>query len=433
MKKSAILCVDDEKIVLVSLKSQLKRHFENQYVIETAENGAEAIEIFKELLDEHIDVPVIISDQIMPGMKGDELLKVVHTFAPKTLKILLTGQADAESVGNAVNHANLYRYIAKPWEQSDLNLTVAEAIRSYFQEKQLEKQNQELSKLNQELKEQVDIFYKFVPSQFLKVLNIQKCDRIELALCIEQNMSVMFSDIRSFTALSEYMTPKENFLFINSYLSSMGPVIRAHSGFIDKYIGDAIMALYERTDDAVYAAINMLIHLVEYNEGRKRAGYIPISIGIGVNTGPLMLGTVGEHDRMQTTVIGDTVNLAARVECLTKTYQAPILITEYTLQQLEAPQNFITRLIDKVTVKGKTQPVTVYEVLDTLPAQRGEYKVSIAKLFEEALQCYYASAFAKAEGLFKKCLTHCPTDKASQIYLARLRSELKVDDSNHCE
>ncbi|MDY6992554.1 MAG: adenylate/guanylate cyclase domain-containing protein [Pseudomonadota bacterium] len=432
MKKSVILCVDDEKIVLVSLKNQLKRHFDNQYIIETAENGAEAIDIFKELLDEHIDIPVIISDQIMPGMKGDELLKEIHTFAPKTLKILLTGQANAESIGNAVNCANLYRYIAKPWEQSDLNLTVAEAIRSYFQDKKLEEQTQKLYQLNQELQEQINTFYKFVPNQFLKVLNIQERERIELAMCVEQHMSVMFSDIRAFTTLSEYMTPKENFLFINSYLSHMGPIIRAHHGFIDKYIGDGIMALYERSDDALNSAINMLVHLVEYNQGRERAGYLPISIGIGLNSGALMLGTVGEHDRLQTTVIGDTVNLAARVENLTKTYDAPILITEYTLQQLEAPQNFITRLIDKVTVKGKTQPVTVFEVLDTLPAQRGEHKVSIAKLFEEALQCYYVKAFTKAESLFEKCLTHCPTDKASQIYLARIRSESKIDNSSNC-
>ena len=421
MKKSAILCVDDEKVVLVSLKNQLKRHLENQYTIETAESGEDALEIFQELLEEQIDVPVILSDQIMPGMKGDELLKQIHTFAPRTLKILLTGQANAEAVGNAVNYANLYRYIAKPWEQADLNLTVAEAIRSYFQDKQLEEQNQKLQQLNQELQKKVSTFYKFVPSQFLQLLNIRECEQIKLAQCVERDMSVMFSDIRSFTTLSEKMTPEENFLFINSYLNQMGPMIRYHNGFIDKYIGDAIMALYEQADDAVQAAINMLVRLGEYNRGRERAGYSPIAIGIGLNTGSLMLGTVGEDDRMQTTVIGDTVNLAARVESLTKTYHTPILITEHTLQNLDTPDRFVTRLIDRVTVKGKTQSVTVFEVLDTIPAQLGEPKVIIAELFEEALQGYYAKNFATAESLFKRCLTQCPTDKASQIYLARIR------------
>jgi class 3 adenylate cyclase/FixJ family two-component response regulator len=423
MKKSAILCVDDEKIVLISLKNQLKRHLENRYAIETAESGEDALEIFQDLLEEQIDIPVVLSDQIMPGMKGDELLKQIHTVAPKTLKILLTGQADAGAVGNAVNYANLYRYISKPWEQADLNLTVAEAIRSYFQEKQLEEQNQQLFQLNQELQEKVNTFYKFVPSQFLQVLNIRECEQIKLAQCVERDMSVMFSDIRSFTSLSEKMTPQENFLFINSYLSHMGPVIRYHNGFIDKYIGDAIMALYEKTDEAVQAAISMLVNLVEYNHGRERAGYLPIAIGIGLNTGSLMLGTVGEHDRMQTTVIGDTVNLAARVESLTKTYHTPVLITEHTLRNLDTPERFVMRLIDRVTVKGKTQPVTVFEVLDTIPAQLGEPKVIIAELFEEALQCYYAKAFETAEILLKKCLTQCPTDQASQIYLERIRTE----------
>ncbi len=144
MSKPVILCVDDEKIVLNGLKEQLKRAMGNDYSIETAEGGEDALEIFEELLEDNYEIPVIIADYIMPDMKGDELLKRIHDISPKTLKIMLTGQASTEGVTNAVNYANLYRYMGKPWQQEDLILTVTEALRSYFQDKQLEEQNKKL-------------------------------------------------------------------------------------------------------------------------------------------------------------------------------------------------------------------------------------------------------------------------------------------------
>ena len=139
---------NDEK---TSLKEQLKRHFGKEYDIEAVDNGEETLEIIEGLEKDNIDIPVVLCDQIMPGIKGDVLLQKIHTRLPKTLKILLTGQADAIAIGNAVNYANLYRYIAKPWEQMDLILTVSEATRSYFQDKQLEEQNAILQQINQEL------------------------------------------------------------------------------------------------------------------------------------------------------------------------------------------------------------------------------------------------------------------------------------------
>jgi adenylate cyclase len=153
MSKGAIICVDDERIVLITLRDQLKRHLENEYEIELAESGEEALEIFAELREEDIEIPLIISDQIMPGMKGDRLLIEIHSRSPKTLTILLTGQASADAVGNAVNAANLYRYIAKPWDAADLCLTVTEALRSYERDKQLAEQNEVLKKINNKLKQ----------------------------------------------------------------------------------------------------------------------------------------------------------------------------------------------------------------------------------------------------------------------------------------
>src|SRR5919199_5726716 len=140
MNNLLILCVDDETVILDSLTEQLKRILGNNYEIEAAESGEEALEILEELQEDGLEIALIISDQIMPGMKGDELLIKIHAQYPKILKIMLTGQADAQAVGNAVNAANLYRYIAKPWEETDLILTVKEALRSYAQEQLLTEQ-----------------------------------------------------------------------------------------------------------------------------------------------------------------------------------------------------------------------------------------------------------------------------------------------------
>lgn len=153
MSRKAIVCVDDERIVLSSLRDQLAQQIGNDYEIELAESGEEALEIFAECQEENIEIHLIITDQIMPGIKGDELLTQIHQLYPKTLKILLTGQADADAVGNAVNAANLYRYISKPWDVADLNLTVIEALRSYDREQQLATQNDALQKMNAALKQ----------------------------------------------------------------------------------------------------------------------------------------------------------------------------------------------------------------------------------------------------------------------------------------
>ena len=148
-----IICVDDEGVVLESLKEQLKRSLppNQKWLIEVADTGEEALDIIEELREDNIDVALVISDQIMPGMHGDELLVEIHGRYPDILKILLTGQANAEAVGHAVNKANLYRYIAKPWDEVDLTLTVTEALRRYQQELRLAEQNQALRRMNREL------------------------------------------------------------------------------------------------------------------------------------------------------------------------------------------------------------------------------------------------------------------------------------------
>ncbi|MBE9123896.1 AAA family ATPase [Tychonema sp. LEGE 07199] len=269
-------------------------------------------------------------------------------------------------------------------------------------------------------------YERFVPYQFLQFLNKSSIIDVELGDQVQLEMSVLFSDIRDFTTLSETMTPEDNFKFINSYLSRMEPVINENKGFIDKYIGDAIMALFSgEADNAVKAGIAMLHRLVEYNQHRANSGCAPIQIGIGINTGSLMLGTVGGPNRMDGTVISDAVNLASRVESLTKNYGVSLLITQPTYSRLKNPSQYAIRTLDTVKVKGKSEAVTVYEVFDCDPPAIKEGKLATQELFAEARALYSEGKLLEAARLFSECWRQNQGDRAAKIYWKRCNSKLE--------
>jgi predicted ATPase/class 3 adenylate cyclase/GAF domain-containing protein/tRNA A-37 threonylcarbamoyl transferase component Bud32 len=276
---------------------------------------------------------------------------------------------------------------------------------------------QRLAELNQ-------AYQRFVPGQFLQFLGKSSIVDVQLGDQVQLEMSVLFSDIRDFTSISEKMNPEENFKFINSYLSRMEPAIAENSGFIDKYIGDAIMALFSgAADNAVKAGIAMLYRLGEYNQHRQNSGYSPINIGIGINTGSLMLGTVGGQNRMNGTVISDAVNLASRIEGLTKTYGCSLLISEHTFARLQEPQNYAIRTIAQVLVKGKSEQVTVYEVFEADTPKIKAGKLATLASFNEGCFLYNSGRFEAAAEKFEFCLKHNPGDRVSEIYLQRCRTK----------
>lgn len=261
---------------------------------------------------------------------------------------------------------------------------------------------------------------RFVPRQFLQLLNKESISDVKLGDQVALFMSILFADIRNFTTLSEKMTPQENFKFINAYLSRMEPTIIENNGFIDKYIGDAIMALFSRSaDDAVKAGIDMLHRLAQYNTTRTCQERPPIKIGIGINTGSLMLGTVGGYNRMDGTVIGDAVNLAARLEELTKDYGVSLVISHHTFLCLHHPVEYCFRFIDQVKVKGKSELVSVFEIFDADPPELRAGKLLTKAMFEEALFLYTMNSFRDAAKLLQDCLKITPKDRVAQIYLER--------------
>ncbi|MBP9886468.1 MAG: adenylate/guanylate cyclase domain-containing protein [Leptospiraceae bacterium] len=263
---------------------------------------------------------------------------------------------------------------------------------------------------------------RFVPFEFLNFLDKKSITEISLGDQVNQEMTVFFSDIRSFTKLSESMTPRETFNFINSYLKRMGPLIRENKGFIDKYIGDSIMAIFPTDPDyALLAGISIRKELVLYNSQRLSYGYPPIHIGIGIHTGNLMLGTIGESQRMDTTVIADSVNLASRIEGLTKFYGVTTIITEITKSKLKNPDQFNMRFIGLVQVVGKEESVPIYEVYDGDDEKTFEFKHRTTPKFEEAMQYYIEGKLKESHKLIKEIYLENILDKPSEVYLRKIK------------
>jgi class 3 adenylate cyclase len=261
---------------------------------------------------------------------------------------------------------------------------------------------------------------RFVPKQFLEFLGKESITDIQLGDQVQKEMTILFTDIRDFTTISERMTPKENFDFLNSYLGYMEPVIRMNNGFIDKFIGDSIMALFpEKSEDAINAAIEMRIKLTEFNEIMQQFGKPAINSGIGIHTGMLMLGIIGGEGRMDGTVISDAVNLTSRIEGLTKIYGSSVVITEDTLINISDPSNYQFRYLDVVKVKGKKEAVYIFEILDGDPEPYKSLKIDTKENFNKAIQYYKKKEFKKAINIFSDMDAINPYDQVIKLYIKR--------------
>jgi len=397
-----ILIVDDEPINLQVLYNHLS--FE-KYTVLQAGSGQEALAI----LNSSDAIPdLILLDVMMPKMTGFEVcLKIREKYNASILPIVMLTAKDQTNdlVQGFVSGAN--DYLTKPFNKTEL-LT---RIRNHLN-----------------LSKTTGAYERFVPQEFVKLLGKDSIINVKLGDYSEKFMSVLFSDIRSFTTLSESMSPKENFNFINSYLKKMSPIIHEHDGFIDKFIGDAIMALFPdpTADNAIYAAISMLKILREYNLHRNNSGFKPIEIGIGINTGNLMLGTIGSLDRMEGTVISDSVNMASRMEGLTKKYGASLLIAEDSFKTIVDISKFATRPVDRVIVKGKSQPVWVYEVFNADSEELLALKLQTKDLFCEAVNLFQEEKWKKAQEKFIEVYKVSPLDKITQYYLESCKEKIST-------
>jgi predicted ATPase/class 3 adenylate cyclase len=266
----------------------------------------------------------------------------------------------------------------------------------------------------------------FVPIQFLKHLGHNDISKVKLGESVSMDMTVLFSDIRNFTPLVELLTPQSVIELLNEYFSHLGKHISESGGFIDSYSGDEFLALFAvPPHNAVEAGIKMAATLRKFNLESESTGRPILKMGLGVNTGPLVLGTMGALDRMQCSVLGDTVNLASRIEQLTKVYGAQFLIGENTFKTLENPEKYEIRMVDRVAVKGKALAVSLYEVLDAEEPGRKDAKKATKELLESAMNAYFSRDFALAFELFSKGMVQDVEDPVFEIFSNRSQRYLE--------
>ncbi|MEO0532302.1 MAG: adenylate/guanylate cyclase domain-containing protein [Cyanobacteria bacterium P01_A01_bin.123] len=274
----------------------------------------------------------------------------------------------------------------------------------------------------EQLETQRNAFSRFFPREYLEFLNKKNVTEIELGDHVSKEMSVMFSDIRGFTRLAEKTHPQEVFDFINTYVQRISPEVQSHHGFVVKFIGDGVMAIFPNTvEDAIDAAIAQFKQVQDYNQQRQKAGYFTIEIGIGLHFGHVMVGMIGEPNRIQPDAVSDTVNLAARLEGMSKVYGAALVVSEAMLKQLKDRDRYELRFLDRVIVKGRTESISIYEVLDAETDMRRSLKQQTLKTFEAGIQAYSDRDLATAQDHFDAVLAQNPEDKTAQLYEQRIR------------
>jgi class 3 adenylate cyclase len=351
---------------------------------------------------------MLVADSTCVGRMGAGWPREVHRRLPQARKILLTGQAGLSAVTNVINRADLYRYIGKPWDREDLVMTVREAVRSYFREEEVRLTNA--------------VTTRFVPHEFLRLLGRERLVDVSRRDHIQLEMHVLFTDIRGYTTIVEGQSGAENFAFINEYLIYMEPPLAAHGGFIDHYAGDGSLVLFPGSaDEALRAGIESFGALERYNAHRAEQGRGPVSIGAGLNSGTLMLGIIGGTDRLSAGVIGDPVNLGARLESLTKQLGARFLISGYTRARLADPEEYDLRHVDRVRVKGRLEPVEVYEVLDVLDADVRSRRLHTRERLQSGREAFVAGRFEEALATFEAALTDDPEDAVLAIHIQRCK------------
>ncbi len=390
---SKILIVDDEPVNRRVLENHLTVA---GYEVTEASNGHEAISLIKNgnLFN------LILLDVMMPGLSGFDVCKQLReNFLSSQLPIVLLTAKN--QVSDLVNGFNLGAndYLTKPFSKNELLSRV--------------KTHLHLHGIHQATS-------KFVPSEFLKSVGREAITEVVLGDHIQKEITVLFSDVRDYTRLSEKMSPRQNFKFVNAYVGRMGPIIQKNEGFVNQYLGDGIMALFpKQADHALQAAIDMQQTIAIYNERRIDKGYDPISVGMGLHTGPLVMGIIGDVRRNDPAIISDTVNTASRMEGLTKHFGAKIIISENSLETLENKEKYHFRYLGKVQVKGKKNTIGIYECFDGDSSENIANKQESLDDYKKGITHFLNKEFTKAMVEFDKVLAYNPADRVTKYFVNR--------------
>jgi signal transduction histidine kinase/ligand-binding sensor domain-containing protein/class 3 adenylate cyclase len=398
-KKIHILAVDDEAINQRVLRNFLSKDI---YRLTQVLNGQEALRI----LDEDDSVDLVLLDVMMPEMSGYEVCqKIREKYLPNELPVLMiTAKNQVADLVNGLN-TGANDYLAKPFSKDEFLARL--------------KMHLNLHKINSATR-------RFVPNEFIRSLGYESITDVQLGDHVEQIVTVLFIDIRNYTGLAENMSPEENFQFVAAYHRRMGPIVQKHGGFINQYLGDGIMAIFSKNPgDALRAAIEMQQEVTSYNEQRENKARQKIEVGVGLHTGSLIMGIIGDQKRLDAATISDTVNTASRMEGLTKFYGARILLSEKSFEHINNKADFHFRYLGKVQVKGKQSAIGIYECFDgDMEASYLQKEQTLAN-FSLGLSAYLKMDFEQAISALQKVIAVNISDGPAQFLAAKAQQFLK--------
>ena len=468
------MLVDDEPANLTLLEELLRLE---GYATVSAESGAEALSLARASRPD-----LILLDIMMPEMNGFDVCdRLRKDTALQTVPVIFLTALDDDTSRLRGLEMMADDYLTKPFNSRLLlakveNILQLSKMRSQAVSSQFNQQVKEQSKrqiaaaweANEYLSEK---FQLFVPEQLLGRIAPQGIESIQLGNVTEEELTILFCDIRGFTAIAESQEARETFEWLNAFFTKMNDCITSHGGFIDKYLGDAIMSVFDKPKshamDAIEAAVAMQESLQKFNATRQKYNLEnPLNIGTGINTGIGMIGTLGSDRRMDSTVIGDVVNTASRLENLTKIYGCQIIVSENALVHareflngispnsnskeslllkcdLEVgtqetiisnsrataadsdlrSNNYYYRWIDRVTPRGKQQAIEIYEIWSA-SSPDSEVKLLTQVLFDKGIQGWQSERYIAALGYFQQLIEQNPADTVVSFYINRCQEKL---------
>ncbi|MGD1715068.1 response regulator [Dapis sp. BLCC M172] len=469
-KQLCILVVDDEQNNLILLEELLALE---GYTTISANNGKQALQVASQsppdliLLD--VMMPEIDGFEVCQSLRQNEKLKTIPIIFLTALDDEKSKLKGLESMGDdyITKPFNTRLLLAKVANILQLNQIRSQANKSENSQKLDTQSNLQLSaalRINQLLS---DKFRLFVPEQFLSRIAPEGLNSIQLGDGTEEELTVLFCDIRGFTAIAESQNARDTFKWLNSFFQRMSVCISANQGFIDKFLGDAIMAVFDKYEchsfNALKAAVMMQESLQDFNVNYQKYNLKePLNIGIGIHTGIAVIGTLGSEKRMDSTVIGDVVNTASRLESLTKTYGCSIIVSEQVISEVEICQNnsqtakpietkhnslnsqenfcnqiqnnqdnppnycdkIYYRWIDKVTLRGKQKAVNIYELLGTENNIIEPEKITTLLLFNKGIKGWKFGKYAAALEYFQQVKRLNSIDNIAGLYMELCREKL---------
>ncbi len=466
------MLVDDEPANLILLEELLQL---KGYATVSARSGDEALSLARASRPD-----LILLDIMMPEMDGFDVCDILRKdTALQTVPIIFLTALDDDTSRLKGLEMMADDYLTKPFNSRLLlakveNILQLSQMRSQAVSSQFNQQVKEQSKrqiaaaweANEYLSEK---FHLFVPEQLLERIAPKGIESIQLGNVTEEELTILFCDIRGFTAIAESQEARETFEWLNAFFTKMNDCITSHGGFIDKYLGDAIMAVFDQPHshaiNAIEAAVAMQESLQEFNASRQKYNLPdPVNIGTGIHTGIGMIGTLGSDRRMDSTVIGDVVNTASRLENLTKIYGCQIIVSESAIVharefinsiipnskeslllkcnlEIETPEsmiansgatatasdspsnNYYYRWIDRVIPRGKQQAIEIYEIW-AASSPDSQAKQLTQSLFDKGVKGWQSQKFVAALGYFQQLIQQNPADTVVSFYIEKCQEKL---------